>query len=90
MAELQVFQNDQQSSDYILEKVELNHVGRFIDPVDIRTLVSAIEIYENLDKPYLSGNIILTDFSKVYNRADLQGAENLAIAFASMAAKGQR
>lgn len=81
MAELQVFQNDQQSSDYILEKVELNHVGRFIDPVDIRTLVSAIEIYENLDKPYLSGNIILTDFSKVYNRADLQGAENLAIAF---------
>ena len=70
-----------QSSDYILEKVELNHIGRFIEPVDIRTLVSGIEIYEHLDKPYLSGNIILTDFSKVYNRADLQGAENLSIAF---------
>lgn len=81
MAEQQTFQNDQQSSDYILEKVELNHIGRFIEPVDIRTLVSGIEIYEHLDKPYLSGNIILTDFSKVYNRADLQGAENLLIAF---------
>lgn len=81
MAEQQTFQNDQQSSDYILEKVELNHIGRFIEPVDIRTLVSGIEIYEHLDKPYLSGNIILTDFSKVYNRADLQGAENLSIAF---------
>ena len=81
MAEQQIFQNDQQSSDYILEKVELHHVGRFIDPVDLRTLISAIEIYEHLDRPYLSGNIILTDFSRVYNRADLQGAENLTIAF---------
>ena len=79
MTEQQVFQNDQQSSDYIIEKVELNHVGRFIEPVDIPTLTSAIEIYEHLDKPYLSGNIILTDFSKVYNRADLQGAESLTI-----------
>ena len=77
MAE-QNFQNEMSSSDYIVEKVELNST-RFLEPVELTSVISAIEIFEHIDKPLLSGNVAIHDTSRIYDRSDFQGAENLLV-----------
>jgi len=72
------FQNDVQSSDIIYESVSL-FSSRMSSEVELNNFVSAIEIYEHLEKPYLTGTIALTDTSRIYDRSDFQGAEYLEI-----------
>ena len=79
MAEQTTFQNDVSSSDYIVEKVELNS-ARFMEPVELSSVISGIELFEHLDKPLLTGNVAIHDVSRIYDRSDLQGAEHLMIA----------
>ena len=72
------FQNDVQSSDIIFESVSL-FSSRMQSEVELNTFISGIEIFEHLEKPYLTGTVALTDTSRIYDRADFQGAEYLEI-----------
>lgn len=72
------FQNDVQSSDIIYESVSL-FSSRMTSEVELNNFVSGIEIYEHLEKPYLTGTIALTDTTRIYDRSDFQGAEYLEI-----------
>ena len=69
MAEQTTFQNDVSSSDYIIEKVELNS-ARFMEPVELSSVISGIELFEHLDKPLLTGNVAIHDVSRIYDRSD--------------------
>ena len=78
MAEPKTFQNDQSSSDFIFESVVI-YSSRTIEPVEVKALVSAVEIYEHMNKPYLTGNIAIADSVRVSDRMDFQGAEYIDI-----------
>lgn len=66
--------------DYVLEKAEIRS-DVFEDGVflDIKNVITDIEIFEHLDKPYLTGTIIFVDDSNIYNTAKFSGAERLLL-----------
>lgn len=70
--------NDQHSSDWTFTVAELNST-RAIVPVDIINIISDFEVYEHIDKPYLTGKVIITDTQRVYERFDFQGGETFTV-----------
>ena len=70
--------NDQHSSDWILKVAELNS-SRAIKPVDIINVISDFEVYEHIDKPYVTGKVVVTDGQRLYERFDFQGGETFSI-----------
>lgn len=70
------------ASDWVLEQATITSTA-FIDgdQIDIKNIITDIEIYENLDIPYLTGNVILFDDSDLYNRIDFSGAEEITFTF---------
>jgi hypothetical protein len=68
--------------DYILEKAIVSS-SAFVGgkTIDIKNIVTDIEIYEHLDKPYLTGNVIFVDEYSLYNAIDFSGAEKLSLQF---------
>ena len=63
---------------FILNAVTINS-ERNIVPVDITGIVSDIQFFEHLDKPYVTGNIVISDSVRLYDRLDIQGAEEVII-----------
>ena len=72
----------QSASDYVLEKAIITS-SAFIDgeEIDIRNVITDIEIFETLDKPYLTGNVVLMDDNNLYNTINFSGAERLSLEF---------
>ncbi len=68
--------------DYILEKAIVSS-SAFVGgkTIDIKNIITDIEIYEHLDKPYLTGNVIFVDEYSLYNAIDFSGAEKLSLQF---------
>jgi hypothetical protein len=68
--------------DYILEKAIVSS-SAFVGgkTIDIKNIVTDIEIYEHLDKAYLTGNVIFVDEYSLYNAVDFSGAEKLSLQF---------
>jgi hypothetical protein len=68
--------------DYILQKAIITssafNDGAFID---IKNVITDIEIYEHLDKPYLTGNIVFLDDANIYNSVNFTGSEKLTLRF---------
>lgn len=48
---------------------------------DITSVLSEISIFENLNRPYLSGYITIVDSERVLEMIDIQGAEEIEIVF---------
>jgi len=71
-------QNDIHSSGYVLESVILNS-SRMIQPINMRDVVTDIQIYEHIDRAYLTGEIRFIDSMRVADRLDFQGAESVTI-----------
>ncbi|MDB4339465.1 hypothetical protein OAA37_00635 [bacterium] len=63
---------------FVLTAVTINS-ERNIVPVDITGIVSDIQFFEHLDKPYITGNIVISDSVRLYDRLDIQGAEEVII-----------
>ena len=47
--------------------------------INITAFVSELIIFESLDKPYLSGKMVVLDDSELFNGLELQGTENVQI-----------
>ena len=70
--------NDQNSSDWEIAVAELNS-SRAIKPFNIRNVITDIEIYEHISKPYVTGSLIMTDTERVLERFDIQGVETFTL-----------
>lgn len=46
-------------------------------PVELNRIVSDVEIFEHLEKPYLTARLLLVDDSNFYQDADIMGAERI-------------
>ena len=65
-------------SDYVFDSIVLIS-ERIDDDVDIKEAVSDLEIYENLDLPYLTAKLIFVDNANVIKDADILGGEKIQI-----------
>jgi hypothetical protein len=74
----QTFKNDLNSSDFIIESVLL-FSSRTIEPIELKNSVSDLEVYEHLNKPYLTASINVVDGQRLFDRFDFQCAENVLI-----------
>ena len=48
-------------------------------PIDVVEIVTNIDIYEHLDKPYLTGAMSLSDSEDVVSNANISGGETVTI-----------
>jgi len=65
-------------SDYTLESVLLQS-ERLEKDVELNEVTTDVDIYEHLDKPYLTGQVTIIDNNRIYEQADLLGGERITI-----------
>lgn len=75
--------NSHNASDYTLVSVLLQS-ERLNTDVELRENVTDIDIFEHLDKPYLTGQVLFLDNEYVLEQIDILGAERLSITVQSM------
>lgn len=51
--------------------------------IDITTIVETIEIFENINMPYLTGNMLVFDDNDLYSRFNILGTERIRFTFSS-------
>ena len=64
--------------EYTLQSVVLSS-ERLNNPVELARVTTDIDIYEHLDKPYLTGTIAFVDNARIFENADLLGGEKISI-----------
>ena len=69
-------------SGYYFESIVLSS-ERLANDIDIKEIVTDVEIYEDINLPFVTGNIILVDKSKFMNDVDILGAEKITILVSS-------
>ena len=71
-----------QPSSYVLKRVEL-FSDKLIDGASVRLerVVSDIDIFEHIEKSYLTGYITLLDNAGLFDRIDITGGETIEIEF---------
>ena len=66
--------------DYNLEKAQIFSEKFVNDPrLEIKNLITDIEIFEHLDKPYLTATLVFVDDIDIYNVIDFSGAEKIIL-----------
>ena len=66
------------TKEYHLESVVLDS-ERLNIPVELRNVTSDIDVYEHLDKPYLTASLTIVDSHRIFEKADLLGGERISI-----------
>jgi hypothetical protein len=70
----------QSAKDFVLELAEIS--SSFLRDgasVDITDVVTDIDIYEHLDKPYITGTVTFVDTSRVYETLNFYGIEKFSM-----------
>lgn len=70
--------SDGYGSDFTFESV-LIESDRLNKSVEIKNTTTDLDIYEHLDKPYLTGILTFVDSKSIYNSMDILGAEKVTI-----------
>lgn len=52
--------------------------------LDVRTSIAELNIFESLDKPYLTGTILILDDKALFDKMNFQGTERLSLDMASV------
>lgn len=65
-------------AEYILESVLLQS-ERLSSDVELNNMVTDVDLFEHLDKPYLTAQITIIDNERLYENADLLGGERISI-----------
>ena len=68
----------QESTSFQFETIQLLS-DRLDKPVELNRIVTDIEIFENIERPYLTAKMLLVDDSNFYQEADIQGSERIYI-----------
>lgn len=68
------------AKDYVLESAILEGPNlKSGASVDVTNIISDIDIFEHLDKPYITGSVVLVDGDGLYSKMGFTGIETLAI-----------
>ena len=72
----------QNNSGFLLKSVLLVS-ERLAESVELNRIVTDVEVFEHIEKPYLTGRIMLIDDSSFYENADIQGTETIQLTIVS-------
>jgi hypothetical protein len=70
-------QNRQQQFKYQIAEITSDRTGNIA--IDIRQLIVELVIFENLDKPYITGQIAISDDQALFDNLNFSGTERLRI-----------
>lgn len=75
-------QSDRSSSAYsfVLETAEIASPD-LVTSIDVKNLVIDIDIFESIDKPYLTGSVIMLDDNNLYSQINFTGIQTLRLGF---------
>lgn len=76
--------SESNASPYVFELIEIDS-ERLDTPIDIRGLVTDVEMFEHLDKSYMTGKIVLLDSIRLLEGLDLIGGERVTITISGSA-----
>ena len=68
----------EQQSDYLFESVLLES-DRLNKPLEVKNQLSDLEIFESIDKPYLTGTAVILDDADIMQRVDILGGEKITV-----------
>ena len=63
------------SRDYHIVKALIKSPQAILD-IDVSSLISEIDIFENIDTPYLTGNLIIVDTGGIMEGRNFQGGDS--------------
>ena len=67
-------------TDYQIISAVITNSDRNTDlSVDIKRLISSFQIFEHIEKPYLTAEVLFADTSNLVQDMDFQGGEKLTI-----------
>ena len=66
------------SRDYHIVKAVIKSPQAILD-IDVSSLISEIDIFENIDTPYLTGNLIIVDTGGIMEGMNFQGGETFEL-----------
>jgi len=70
-----------ESTEYRILEVEVSG-ERFFEPINLRNMINEINIYEHIDKPFLTATMVFTDNESLYTRIGFLGTERIKIKIA--------
>ena len=70
-----------QGTDFTIESVlySSNKLNKSFKGVELRQITTDIDIYEDLNKPYITANIVILDDSSFISSANIMGGEKITI-----------
>lgn len=75
------FNSIESVTDYTINSALITTSGRSSDEVDIRRLIISFQIYENIELPFLTADVLFIDTANIVQDMDFQGGEKLTIEF---------
>ena len=70
----------EQQSEYVLNSAVLSNSERNTGfEIEIKNIVTSFQIFEHIEKPYLTAQFIIIDTSNLIQDYDFQGGEKLTI-----------
>ena len=66
------------TTPFTFESIELSS-DRLPQPVELNRIVTDVEIFEHMAKPYLTARILIIDAANFYQSADIVGSERIRI-----------
>lgn len=72
----------EKASDYQFEEITFLS-DRMSTEVDLISSTSDLEIFEHIEKPYLTGMLVITDAERFYEKADILGGERIRVTIKS-------
>ena len=70
--------SDNRAGDFTFKSV-LIESDRLNKSVELKNTVTDLDIYEHMDKPYLTATLTFADTSNIYTQIDILGAEKVTI-----------
>ena len=74
---------DNRGSDFKFQSILLQS-DRLSGDIEMKNNVSDVEIYEHIDKPYLTGKLLFIDNQNVLQEVDFLGGETITITIKSL------
>jgi hypothetical protein len=72
-------------SDYVFDSI-LFISERLTSSIDIKPVVSDLTIYEHIELPYLTGNVVMAENSKFVQETDILGGEKIQVSLRNLKA----
>ena len=73
-----------QSQQFKFTEAVISADRLFRTKFDVRTQIAELNIFETLDKPYLTGQIVINDDKGVFDKINFQGTERIKITCATV------